>query len=677
MVSLEDFHLDYLQTVLSDSESRGLMTPQAFFENVCEDLVSIGDLTTNYSVAEYTKRGLEVYGYDFDEERCIFTLIAHHFFQDDQIQTLTINHINTKFNRLKTFYTRCIEGLYRDIEETSEAYSMAFNIFYHHQKSQIDKVRLMVLTDGKATRNLLELPSEEIEGIKFEYRVVDIDYLYKLSVAMNGSTEFSIDVDLPCLATSIQTNEYKSYLTVVPGPLLFEIYDKFGQKLFEQNVRTFLQFKGSVNKGIRNTIEYKPHMFFAYNNGITATARDVIVDETGRIKKIINFQIVNGAQTTSSIYAACKNFKLDVSDVSLQMKLSVVKDVDHQNDFVSKVSEYANTQNKVNKSDFFSNSPYHRELKDCSTRIWAPVLSGSQKRTKWYYERVRGEYLNEMANRSKAEGKQFQIEHPKKQVIDKTFVSKIEMAWLQRPDVVSRGAQYSFSIFADYISDVMEKNPLLVTEGYFKDVVSRAILFRDTEKAVSLAKWYDGGFRAQVVAYTIAYLSYWIENRKKHLDFSVLWERQYTPESLLNAIRVIAEAIYTDITNPPEGSANISQWCKKNECWKRVKALVIEVDIDERLLFDRSELNEMVREEKKLKRIDNGIEIQKLIYETNCETWKVLHNHYQRHINEVRFSATQMDILNKIANGRLTAPSEKQSKLLYLILQRAEEDGII
>ena len=387
MITLEEFHEDFLQSVLSDSESRGIMKPQSFFEIVCEDLTDIGDLTKNYTSAEYNKRGLEVYGYDYDDERRVLSLLVHQFFQEDQIQTLTQNHITVKFNRLKTFLTKCFQGIYYEMEETSEAYAMAYQIFTYFNNKKINKVKLIILTDGKATRNLTELPSETIEDINIEFLVVDIDYIYKIHLSEFIDGDFEIETDLPCLEIETENNEYKSYLAVVTGEFLYDIYDRYGQKILEQNVRTFLQFRGNVNKGIRNTIEYYPEMFFAYNNGITVAASEVELNSKGHIKKIKNFQIVNGGQTTSAIYAARKNSKIDISKVAVQMKLSVVKVKDKQNDFVSKVAEYANTQNKVNKSDFFSNSPFHKDFKDYSNRIWIAAMGGTQKRSHWFYER--------------------------------------------------------------------------------------------------------------------------------------------------------------------------------------------------------------------------------------------------------------------------------------------------
>ena len=676
MISLEEFHQDFLQSILTDSECRGLMKPQAFFENVCEELIGTGDLTNNYTFAEYIKSGMEVYGYDYDDERKILSVLVHQFFQEDDIQTLTKAHIKTKFNRLKTFLKKCVQGLYKDMEETSEAYSMAYNIYRYKQNNQINKVRLIVLTDGKATRSLGDLPSEIIDKINIEFRVIDIEYIYKIYLSESNNNEFELDVDLPCLEIPTVSQSYKSYLSILRGNHLVDIYEQFGQKLFEQNVRTFLQFRGNVNKGLRNTIEYNPDMFFAYNNGITATATDVKLDDNGNIIKIVNFQIVNGGQTTSAIYAAKKISKLDVSEVSVQMKLSVVKDRDKQNKFVSDVSEYANTQNKVNKSDFFSNSIFHREMKNYSKRIWVSVSDGSQRRTHWFYERVRGEYLNEQAYLSVTAKNQFKLENPKQQVLDKTFLSKSENVWLQKPHIVSKGAQYSFSSFAENVTDGLEKDNLSITENYFKDVVARVILFRTLEKMITKSNWYDGGFRAPTVAYTISYLSYLIGTTGQFLNFNLIWETQKVPSELIRILEVLSKVIYYKITNPPEGSANVSQWCKKLGCWETVKLIEVNVVIDKKLLIDKQDQKYNKKEDRKDKKIESGIEMQMFVVKVREGVWRNLYEYYKKYELTSKISRVQLDILKKMSSESLQPPSEKQSKILYQLYEKAENDGV-
>ena len=68
-------------------------------------------------------------------------------------------------------------------------------------------------------------------------------------------------------------------------------------------------------------------MFLAYNNGIAATADHIELDRTGHyIKSISNLQIVNGGQTTASIYYTAKKDKADISGIFVQAKVSVISD---------------------------------------------------------------------------------------------------------------------------------------------------------------------------------------------------------------------------------------------------------------------------------------------------------------------------------------------------------------
>ncbi len=676
MSSLVDFHEDFIQSILSDAESRGIMKPESFFEIVCQELVNVGDLTSDYSSAEYIKRGMEVYGYDYDSERKILTLLSHHFFQEEVLQTLTLGQIETKFNRLKGFFTKCSEGFYNTLEETSEAFSMAYNIYKHIEKGNITKVKLMVLTDGRASRNLTELPSEIIKSIQYEYRVIDIEYLYKIYESSSKTAEFDIDVNMKCLQVNDENDSYQSYLSVISGDLLVQIYEAHGQRLFEQNVRTFLQFRGNVNKGLKNTIEWKPEMFFAYNNGITATATSVDLDLDGNIKKIKNFQIVNGGQTTSAIYAAKKNSNLSVSKIAVQMKLSVVKRQEQQDEFVSKVAEYANTQNKINNSDFFSNSPFHKDMKDYANRIFAPAVGGSQRRTHWFYERVRGEYLNSQAYLRPDEKRKFLLENPKAQVIDKTLLSKTEIAWGLRPDIVSKGAQESFKKFAEEITDTLEKDDLAITESYFKDAVCRVILFREVEKMITRASWYDGGFRAQTVAYTIAYLSALVKHSTWHLNFNLIWETQAIPENLKSILEVIAENVYQKITRPPSGYANVSQWTKNAGCWDKVKDIDIDVEFSPELLTAPQERQYIKKESKQVKSVDKGIDVQIFVVNVNTDDWIRLFDYYNSFKSNTIINPTQLEILRKMSCRSITLPSEKQSKILYDLYVNAKKEGL-
>ena len=313
-------------------------------------------------------------------------------------------------------------------------------------------------------------------------------------------------------------------------------------------------------------------------------------------------------------------------------------------------------------------------MKDYSKRVWVSTRGGSQKRTHWFYERVRGEYLNEQAYLTQAKKKQFQIENPKGQLIEKTFLAKSENSWGRKPHIVAKGAQYSFEEFANSVTDTLEKNELAITEKYFKDAVARVILFRETEKIVSKASWYENAFRAQTVAYSIALLSESMNRRNLYLDFSKIWDEQRLPTELIQIMKVITAKVYDRITNPPPGSANIAQWTKKELCWKDVRGIEIDLAPLKKMVVTTEEAIYEQKVGKKEKELDNGIEIQAFVVKTDIEEWIQLYGYYLNN-NFKSLSITQRDILKKYTEFKIALPSEKQSKVLYSLYQKAVKEG--
>lgn len=684
MITVDDFYDDLIQGVISSADSRGILKPEAFLEEISTYLMDDAELSENFEIADYKKTGLEVHGYDIDLERGVLTLVVDEFFQTG-IQTLTRDMINTKFKRVKTFFQKALQGLYREMEESSPAYSMAYEIF--NNKDRISKVRFFIISDGKITsRSEMDFPLDCVDSYEAEYRIFDIERIYKIYLAKSEQS-FSIDIQklnngasLPCLIAPTQSSDYDAYLLVVPGLLLYEIYDLYGQKLLEENVRTFLQFKGKVNQGLAITIGESPDKFFAYNNGLTATAKSVELDTSGDIPKLLTIdglQIVNGGQTTSAIYAAKKNKKLDISKIFVQMKLSIVRDQEQHHDFVSKVSEYANTQNKVNASDFFANSPFHQDFKGHSERIYAPSLNGLQRKTKWFYERARGQYLNEQAYLTKATKASFLKDYPKEQLVEKTLLAKSENSWRMVPFIVSKGAQSNFIKFAEDVTKQLDANKQAITEKYFRDAISKIIIFKATEKIVSNASWYDGGYRAQTVTYTIALLSYIFHKNNKTFNFSKIWKIQCVPNDLTQAILDLAGVVYSSLINPAEGIANVTQWAKQPRCWERIKAVdvsSIEQELIEEYSADREEVLYEKKEAASKKKIDNSIEMQTFVLSVKMEVWSKIYNYFNR--NTTGVSPTDISVLSSLLTGRIKCPSPNQAKCLYRIYTQAEHLGM-
>lgn len=296
-------------------------------------------------------------------------------------------------------------------------------------------------------------------------------------------SEFKIGV-LPCIeAIDCKSMNYKSYLATIPGDVLVNIYIKHGARLLEGNVRSFLSVRGKVNKDIRKTILTSPEMFFAYNNGIAATASKADI-EGNSIYKITNLQIINGGQTTASIANVVLKEKADVSKVMVPMKLSIVDD-EKAEEMIPIISRCDNSQNKVDEADFFANHPYHIRIEELSRKTYAPAVNGNQVQTLWFYERERGQHTQAQMKLTKKQCKNFLERNPKSQVIKKVELAKYLNTYECLPYMVSKGAQINMRNFAKTISKKWEDNDAVFNKFYFQKVVSLAILFKSTEKIIS------------------------------------------------------------------------------------------------------------------------------------------------------------------------------------------------
>ena len=679
MISIQEFYEEFIQEILSNADVEGKMTETTFLENICEMLAEEGELSPDWTLAYYSKIGIEVAGGDFDEERKIQYLFNYEFFNTESIQNFTKTMLETKYKRVVKFFEKSVNKLYAELEETADEYSLAFNVYQRYSNKEIDKLVIIILTDGKLNNNALNLTFDNSKlGVEIELKVIDVEYMYKTYQSKFIEGDYEIDVDIPYLEVN-ETSEYEGYLAVINGEEIFKIYDTLGKKVLEENVRTFLQFKGKINKGIRNTIEKAPEYFFAYNNGITATARSIKFNKNkNKIISIKNFQIVNGGQTTSSIYVAKKMHNIDVSKVFVQLKLSLIKDKEKYESFVKNISKYANTQNKVNDSDFFSNHRFHKEFSDFSKRIWAPAKVGTYKKTRWFYERVRGEYLNDQATLKRAEKTVFQLDCPKSQVIDKVFLAKSENLWQLKPVEVCKGAQYSFKTFAEYTSKEYEKEDYMITEIFYKSAIARAIIFKQLEKLISKSIWYTGGYRAQTVAYTIAYIANMLKKEKKYLNFELIWQEQSLRNNMLTTLNNLAVNISLIIVKPGLGCSNVGEWCKRSACWNTIKDLNLELNIPKEYIIDNITHKEIIKMEKKEEKEEKKINYLVEICNIEIEKWKEIYQHYSKY-NEL--TETQLDLIRKIANGEIENgyfyPSDKQSKIIYNALKIAKSEGII
>ena len=430
------------------------------------------------------------------------------------------------------------------IEISFPAFDFASDLIRIYESKNLKKIKIYIVTDKIASSRIYSLENETVNGTVYEYHVWDIGRFYKIESSELAKQEIEIDFTifddkgLPCLeASDSSTNDYKSYLCIIPGDTLADIYDLYGSGLLEGNVRSFLSVRGKVNKAIRSTIlsKEKAPLFFCLNNGISVTATKVkiIKRDTGSyLQYAKNLQIVNGGQTTASLSNARFKDKAELNGIFVQMKLTEVSYGKAQ-ELIPEISKSANSQNKVSEADFFSNHPFHIRMEDFSRRKFASATGGAQYETHWFYERARGQYTQIQMNKTKSEINKFKLQNPKDQVVTKTDIAKVRNSWDRKPYIVSKGAQANFLYFANTIESQWLKDDTIYNEMFFTESISLYIMFKTIEKMVSKQEWYDGGYRANIVTYALSLLSQnLIDQYKKKFDLQRIWTNQKVPENL-------------------------------------------------------------------------------------------------------------------------------------------------
>ena len=536
-MSVDEFAREFFQDVVAESDADGEFMEDVFFQRFCDHLMEAGEIDSADRVPYVGPpgRGIRVDGYGGDpalDESDTLSLLILDFQPSSEVRRLVGSEMNLIFRRLSNFLRIALDVRWRDaLEETSPAFGLADLIA--KRWGRIGRVRLILITNRELSERVDGRPADELDGRTITYSVWDIRRLHRQATIGQGREDIDVDLvndfdgPLAVLAAQQPEADHESYLAIIPGKVLAHIYDRWGARLLEQDVRVFLQIRGKVNKGIKVTLENEPSMFFAYNNGITATAEEVdIVNDGGKLllRRLKNFQIVNGGQTTASIHVALRN-KVDVSLTFVQMKLSVV-DPERATHLVPKISEFANSQNRVNAADFFSNHPFHVRIEEFSRRIHAPSPDGTFRESKWYYERARGQYADARARLTPAQLRKFDIENPRRQLFNKTDLSKYVSVWEGLPHEVSLGAQKNFAAFARRIGQEWRRARDNFNESWYRELIAKAIVFKATERLVSNAPWYQGGYRANIVAYAIAKTAYDIKERRCSVDFPKIWRRQ-------------------------------------------------------------------------------------------------------------------------------------------------------
>lgn len=647
-----------------------------------EEINSVFFQGTTYS----RRKKMRVDGYLHDlADNSLYLFIVDYEIEDT---TMTKTKASGCFSQVCAFANEVITNKDLDVDFSRPEAALIDLIKIEHAKENIHKYKLILLTNSIRSKTLIKIDNMHVGDIEAECQLWDIERIYEAFFSTQSREAIKINFldyteqGLPCIEAGSDPNRmYESYLCVIPGKVLADVYDKYGSRLLEGNVRSFLSTKGSVNKKIRSTIMNEPEMFLAYNNGVAATAKDVQFAKTDsglKLTSVEDIQIINGGQTTASLSNTRFKDKADLNKVFVQMKLTKIGDMDQKSseELIHNISRSSNSQNKVSEADFFATHPFHIEMEQISRRKKAPAVNGAQIQTTWYYERARGQYTQEQMRMTKAQRNAFERQNPKSQMMTKTDFAKFRMSWAGHPDIVSKGAQTNFMEYAKIISDKWESNKDVFNELYFQETVALAIMFKTLEKQISKETWYDS-YRANIVTYSMALLHYKLNQKYSgmELDLIKIWNNQALPKTLINIFRDITHKVNDYITDDSRQVQNVTQWCKRAACWEGMKK-TLEVELPD----DLSEIFQSKLEKKKLEKAAqkdqsfvSKMEALGEVTKISGDTWK-----------KVRKDALDCGLLksDKLLKALKSAekmpisiPTENQAELLVKLLNELHDEG--
>ena len=695
-MAFEEYKKEYLDDIRINAQIESVLPDEYFLEDALDKLTAMGELTDPV-IRPIQKRcrnnkimAFDAYGFDASDKS--FVLISNDF-KDTADATLTRTELDTIRTRMLNFIQEAFdERLQEYFDLTDEMLPVGRNIARRMKKDyvdldnddSIDQIKLYIITNKTLSDKVTSLRCDDFLDKRVELNVWSIKRFYDLYQSGKDREPILIETDkygikgIPCIKAEMSGNlDYDAYLAIVPGYFLHSIYYDHGSRLLEGNVRAFLSNRGKINKGIRETIRKEPTKFFAYNNGIACTAAKITLSDDKRfITSMEDLQIINGGQTTASLTSAVIKDKLPLDNIFVPMKLTVVKNDDYDM-MIQNISRYANSQNSVKNSDFFSNHPFHRVFETLSKKISAPVSGDNVNNTFWYYERSRGKYDQEQFKITrKSEKEAFARRYPKSQLIKKEDLAKFfTCAELLRPDVVSKGGEKCMSFFAEYIDSQYQKTPEYFNDEFFKLAICYAILFKATDKIVKNSDWYISAsyIKPFIVPYTISKI---IVNLPKGycLDYDLIWRKQTLYPSLSCQIEKVAHATNEFIRNSV-GSAR--EYCSKEETWKRYKEVSLSLDpqfVND--LISKEVMDERIQGEIKEKKLEKDVNWLVEIYNLGNSYWTdLLKEGMKRHI----LSPMETDLLNlaiAFTAGK-KVPSEKQAKLIWKIRNKLDQAGVL
>ena len=588
----------YRQTLLGEISAETAVgmgySSTRFVDRACSVLEN-GEEFTEFNVCRVSgqvSRGwpVQLDAYSFSPSDGVLNLIVSIFSGVDEPEPLLTEEVKRTVAAAFRFLEGSVhEALADSWDESHDAHAVCSEIFSFATAGEMTKACIYVISDRPLGTSIGKMPDLSLGTQPVDLHLWDIARLARMEASARGREDIVIDfkieygAGIPALPAGLDSEaRYDSYMCVMPARILASLYDRFGGRILEQNVRAFLGDNRKVNKGIRDTLRTEPEMFFAFNNGLTVTVSELetATGDSGHfeITKATGLQIVNGGQTTASLYWASKA-GVDLSKVQVQMKLSRLPE-DGFEDAVHNIARFANAQNAVSASDLFAGHPYFKRLEGISRGTLAPPSKAGQGNSYWYFERTTGSYKVELRRKKALESKLWQMLNPKKQILTKTDVARYESTFDGLPYVVSSGAQKNIAAFGKSIAQRWGQDPTSFDAPYFQRLVGRAILTRAVDAAIPAQKWYPGSIVRPLASYTLALMSSRMRAAGVQPAYDVVWRTQWPPDIFMQEAMRVAELVLPLLMDIPEEQVRnrlVTEWVKREGCWVRVETSPIKL----------------------------------------------------------------------------------------------------
>lgn len=559
----KSFASEQYALALENANNNGTCIEVELARNILDLMCEYGEIS-NYELCQFKKGQAMLTAYSYNED-----LESLDLFLFSKASTPTakigVDTVQDKYSNISNFYREALRNIPFFGAEVSEDAKNAIALI-KEVRNNIQRVRLFFLTNGIVDPSpILNFSEEnEYEHIFMEYSTWDLSRVYRMNAINSGSEAIEIDFRLnyntkiQCLRVEDENPKVDAYFAIMPGSILAKIYEQYKQTLLEGNVRLFLQKTNKVNRQICKTIKERPEMFFSFNNGISATAKHVEFGSGGSkaapyITKIIDLQIVNGGQTTASIASMQE---CDLSRVFVPMKISVIKDEQDYSEIVKEISISANSQTAIKRSDFLSGDEFLKDLERVSRTETEPTTQ-----TRWYFERKRGQYRNEVSNLFGYDKTIFNSTYPKAQVLGKADVAKYALLWDMRPYQACKSKEI---VAVTYFSGLREDTEVRIDGKYYRNIVSLYLLYSYVNNYVKESfRNLFGTYSNRITNYIISSIAY-LTNKEFNLDY--IWKNKKVKSGLKSVIKQLATLINDHLFADFK-----PQYPKEEICWTELK----------------------------------------------------------------------------------------------------------